>query len=245
MLSNAAAPSFTATPFSQYPSPNKELNTPKNYQTNQLDKDNLEESIDKEINVTNSLNLPASKFVQPWTSSPKIQHGMQGPKEPISNNVHVIDEMNENPLPPSTRYDFKVKKRSLPLKDDIEDSSKRLKVDLADLNERTLVAVVGRLAEAVEHNRKALNQIEKCAVDNLIMMSKMIEVMSKLNKTLESREYQKKMREERRCAYDERRDEERRRDSQMGRHDEQRREIQRREGKEDNILRTRLREHHQ
>ena len=93
--------------------------------------------------MTNTLNLPASKFVQPWTSSSKIQHGMQGPKEPTSNSVHVIDEMNENPLPPSTRYGFKVKKRSVPPKDDIEDSQKRLKVDLADPNERTLVAVVG------------------------------------------------------------------------------------------------------
>ena len=66
----------------------------------------------------------------------------------------------------------------------------------------------------------------------------MIEVMSKLNKTLESREYQKEMREEKRCAYDVRRDKERRRDSQMWRHDEQRREIRRREDKENNILRT-------
>ena len=62
MLSNAAASSFTATPFSQYPSPNKALNTPKNYQTDQLVKDNSEESTDKEINMTNTLNLPASKF---------------------------------------------------------------------------------------------------------------------------------------------------------------------------------------
>ena len=164
---------------------------------------------------------------------------MQGPKEPTSNNVHVIDEMNENTLPPSKRYGFKVKKRSVTPKDDIEDSPKRLKVDLADLNERTLVAVVGRLAEAVEHNTKALNRIEKYAVDNSIMMSKMIEIMSKLNKTLESREHQEELREERRCAYDERRDEERRRDSQMWRHEEERRrEIRRREDKENNLLRT-------
>ena len=239
MLSSAAAPSFTATPFSEYPSPNKALNTPKNYQTNQLDKDDSEESTDKELNVTNTLNLPTSKFVQPWTSSPKIQHGMQEPKEPTSSSAHVIDEMNENPLPSSTRYGFKVKKRSVPPQDDIEDSPKRLKVDLADLNERTLVAVVGRLAEAVEYNTKALNRIEKYAVDNSIMMSKMIEVMSKLNKTLESREHQEELREERRCAYDERRDEERRRDSQMWRHEEERRrEIRRREDKENNIFRT-------
>ena len=194
MLSSAAAPSFTATPFSEYPSPNKVLNTPKNYQTNQLDKDDSGESTDKEINVIHTLNLPASKFVQPWTSSPNIQHGMQEPKEPTSSSVHVIDEMNENPLPPSTRYGFKVKKRSVTPKDDFEDSSKRLKVDLADLNERTLVAVVGRLAETVEHNTKALNRIEKYSVDNSIMMSKMIEVMSKLNKTLESREHQEEKR---------------------------------------------------
>ena len=68
---------------------------------------------------------------------------MQEPKEPTSSSAHVIDEMNENPLPSSTRYGFKVKKRSVPPQDDIEDSPKRLKVDLADLNERTLVAVVG------------------------------------------------------------------------------------------------------
>ena len=109
-------------------------------------------------------------------------------KNKTSSSVHIIDKMNENPLPPSTRYGFKVKKRSVPPKDDIEDSPKRLKVDLADLNVRTRVAVVDRLAEAVEHNTKALNRIEKYAVENLIMMSKMIEVMSKLNKTLESRE---------------------------------------------------------
>ena len=94
MLSNAAAPSFTVTPFSQYPSPNKALNTPKNYQTNQLDKDNSAESTDKEINMTNTLNLPPSIFFQPWTSSPKLQQGVQGPREPTSSSVHVIDEMN-------------------------------------------------------------------------------------------------------------------------------------------------------
>ena len=81
MLNNPAVPSFTVTPFSKCPSPNKALTTPKNYQTDQLDKDNTEESTDKEINVTNILNLPASNFFQNWTSSPKIQHGMQGPKE--------------------------------------------------------------------------------------------------------------------------------------------------------------------
>ena len=142
-------------------------------------------------------------------------------------------------MPPSTRYGFKVKKRSEPPKDDIVDSPKRLKVDLADLYERTLVAVEGRLAEAIEHNIKALNGIEKYAVDNSIMMSKMIEDTNKLNKTLESREYQEEMREERRCAYDERRDEGRRRDSQMWRHEEERRrEIGKREDKENNVLRT-------
>ena len=51
--------------------------------------------------------------------------------------------MNENPLPPSTRFGFKVKKRSVPPKDDVVDSPKSLKVDLADLNEITLVAVLG------------------------------------------------------------------------------------------------------
>ena len=120
-------------------------------------------------------------------------------KNKTSSSVHVTDKMNENPFPQSTRYGFKVKKRSVPPKDDIEDSHKRLKVDLADLNVRTRVAVVDRLAEVVEHNTKALNRIEKYSVDNSIMMSKMIEVMSKLNKTLESREYQEEMREEAMC----------------------------------------------
>ena len=78
--------------------------------------------------MTNTLNLPASKFFQPWTSSPKIQHGLQGPKEPTSSSVHVIDKMNENPLPPSTRFGFKVKKRSVPPKDDVVDSPKSLKL---------------------------------------------------------------------------------------------------------------------
>ena len=50
---------------------------------------------------------------------------MQEPKEPTSSSAHVIDEMNENPLPSSTRYGFKVKKRSVPPQDDIEDSPKR------------------------------------------------------------------------------------------------------------------------
>ena len=101
------------------------------------------------------------------------------------------------------------------------------------------MSVVGRLAEAVEYNTKTLNRIEKYAVENSIMMPKMIDVMSKLNKTLESREYQEEMREERRCAYHERRDEERRRDIQMWRHEEERRrEIRRREDKENKVLRT-------
>ena len=146
MLSNPAVPSLTVTPFSQCPSPNKALNTPKNYQTDQLDKEHSEESTDKEINVTNILNLPASNFFKTGHHLQKFNMVCRDLKNKTSSSVHVTDKMNDNPLPPSTRYGFKVKKRSVPPKDDIEDSHKRLKVDLADLNVRTRVAVVDRLA---------------------------------------------------------------------------------------------------
>ena len=77
---------------------------------------------------------------------------------------------------------YTVEKRTVTQPKGIMKSPKRFQVDTADINERTRVAVIGRLVKAVAENTKALVRIEGYTVDNSVMISKMIEMMTKLTK---------------------------------------------------------------
>ncbi|MEW8548314.1 MAG: hypothetical protein AB2693_32825 [Candidatus Thiodiazotropha sp.] len=96
-----------------------------------------------------------------------------------------------------------------------------------------LVEAIQGLREDVAKGAKTTQRIEKALVESNVMMSKMMDIMTRLKNTLDNNEKEERRREERRQEADRRREEERRREREEDRRrEDRRRESERRDREE-------------
>ena len=110
-----------------------------------------------------------------------------------------------------------------------DDVPPELPVDVADLSEKTLVTVVDTFRKAMQQNVAELKEMRKTMVESTVMMSKMVDGLSRYKKTLEDHDKAEQRREERRLELEQRREEERKRDVKRWKDDERRHEEWKRE----------------